>query len=700
MGDVIDNYLGKYKRNAEKLTKAGADSDTIEKYLNTHGLSEGILRGDEQVDVRAMADQGAPAFVRERVGSGSHKDRLANLQAFFPDAEPFEEDNFIYTNDEGRIVLFNPKGLDWGDVAGASRDITMMAGGTLALAATAPATLASGFMAAPVVAGTGAALAGQGYDILRSLGKAPSIDTRTAAERTFSTASDVAVMGAGQAFGQLIGRGIQLSGAALKRKFSGTAQAEAPDWAATGVTPTAGALTSARSLQATERMLASTPGGQGVYQRQGERLVAQMAVEARRIAESYGVVRTTQELGGAMKTAAEGSIKRFTDRSNELYDKLYAHIKPTIRVPVSKALGFMESTVEKYADPDAVGAGPAGVTPLGKKFGGGIMALLDDTRLSLDTKGEIPFSILQRLRHDVGQKIRGGAGNLTDDITRGEYKQLYSAIIADISAAAKAVGPKADKTLQRADRYYRRNKTQNIEFLDKIIANKTDEQIANLALRGVQHGASTITRLRRNFTRDEWKTVAASTLNSLGKAAPTKQDWQGNVFDPAKFMRNWGNLAEESKKALFNGVDDKNLNALRPALDRLGKVVESVKQSAFIGDNPGMGRQFVYYQALGLVAAGGTAGWLVEPNWGGVAKGAATVFVLPRVAAKLLTSTAFVNWLGKVPKAMAKPNGITPHLGRLIALGKDTPELRNEIYEYISTVSEMMSPRTEEEESY
>ena len=56
-------------------------------------------------------DTGAPAFVRAQVGGSPTEDRLANIRRFYPDAAPYDDDNFIYTNpDTGRLTLYNPPG--------------------------------------------------------------------------------------------------------------------------------------------------------------------------------------------------------------------------------------------------------------------------------------------------------------------------------------------------------------------------------------------------------------------------------------------------------------------------------------------------------------------------------------------------------------------------------------------------------------
>ena len=50
--------------------------------------------------------------------------------------------------------------------------------------------------------------------------------------------------------------------------------------------------------------------------------------------------------------------------------------------------------------------------------------------------------------------------------------------------------------------------------------------------------------------------------------------------------------------------------------------------------------------------------------------------VAPRYAAKLITSPSFVKWL---TTPLTNPNGISAHLGRLVAIAVAEPELREAI---------------------
>lgn len=83
--------------------------------------------------------------MRAIVGSAAPQDRLANIQRYYPDAIPYGDDNFIYTEPEtGRITLYNPEGLDLGDVASVAKEATIATASTLGAIAGGLAGVAGG----------------------------------------------------------------------------------------------------------------------------------------------------------------------------------------------------------------------------------------------------------------------------------------------------------------------------------------------------------------------------------------------------------------------------------------------------------------------------------------------------------------------------------------------------------------------------
>ncbi len=63
--------------------------------------------------------------------------------------------------------------------------------------------------------------------------------------------------------------------------------------------------------------------------------------------------------------------------------------------------------------------------------------------------------------------------------------------------------------------------------------------------------------------------------------------------------------------------------------------------------------------------------------------GAVGAIVAPRLAAKLITSPAFVKWL---TTPITSPTGILAHVGRLAGIAVAEPELREAIDQYTAAL--------------
>ena len=96
---------------------------------------------------------GAPLAVRNAVGGAPNpKDRLATLRQYYADAQPYDNDNFVFTDPTtNKITLYNPDKRfmnvpipDPGDLASITPEIMEMAGGAAGLATVLnPATMIS-----------------------------------------------------------------------------------------------------------------------------------------------------------------------------------------------------------------------------------------------------------------------------------------------------------------------------------------------------------------------------------------------------------------------------------------------------------------------------------------------------------------------------------------------------------------------------
>ena len=69
--------------------------------------------------------------------------------------------------------------------------------------------------------------------------------------------------------------------------------------------------------------------------------------------------------------------------------------------------------------------------------------------------------------------------------------------------------------------------------------------------------------------------------------------------------------------------------------------------------------------------------------------GAAGFIIAPRLAAKLITSPAFVKWL---TTPITSSTGILAHVGRLVGIAVAEPELREAIDQYTAALRAVPSP--------
>jgi hypothetical protein len=697
-GGVTAAYVNRIVDTLKTMQSNGAKQGDMTAYINATGLTIPQLTGQEPIDLGKIAAKGVGAgvAVRERVQSGPAKDQLANLKQFFPDAEPYGDGNFIYTDPKTRNpTLFNPPGLDMGDIAGHLRMGAEMVGAGLGAAAAAPFTPVMP-LATALGAGGGAAMAGTVYDAARRYlpsANPPVADSRGIGGQLTAAAGDFVMNAAGQRVGEnisaLAGRGVN----AAVRAFQKNAPARLSDFTGANVTARPGPLTGNRALQAAEHAAGATPGGATVIQNADEQTVRQIADEATRIAEQFGGGQgptTTQAAGTVIRDAARGAVTRFQDNSDTLYNNMYRHIDPENRVGAQNILQTLYGNVRQYADPAATvqRATPvAGLTttPLGERFAGSSLKMLEDVGGSMDANGTLPFRVLQRLRTDIGKKLADPISAVSD-IERGTLKDVYAALSRDLESAADAAGPEARRTFDTANRYYRFNMERNVTVLDKVLNKQWDQQALGFALEGGKQGGQQLYALRRNMQAQEWDAVASTVLARMGQAKPGAQNAAGDAFSADTFLTNWNSLAPEAKQALFGG---NRYAQIRPELDRLVRVIEYTKDAGRMRNTSGSNQGWQYaglFTALGgmgMAAMTGNVGTAV-----GVGGAAAGSVVGSFAAAKLLTSPRFVAWLADTTAQAAQPgaNAIAPHMARLVAISKAEPEIRDAIAEYLQAV--------------
>jgi hypothetical protein len=623
---------------------------------------------------------GAPANVRAAVGAAqTEEDRLATLRRAYPDAKPFEAGNFIFTNPRtGRPTVYNPKGLDFGDVASIGPEIGEMAGGAVggALAlppavAGAPATGGLSLAAVPVGVGLGAAAGRQLVTTLASqLGG--TVDTRGPVQHFADagvTAGTNAVM---IPAGQMLASAGRAALGPVARQFGGqTGRNALADFDNAGVTPTAGAVTGNRTVQLAEKGLENLPGGAQPIRDVAEQQAAQLGNEASRIANAYGAPADPAQVGATLKAGAAAAVARFEARQGELYDEAFRLIGPDMPVvlpSVQRLGGEIQSALQAAPESRARVLQP----------------VLDRiAAIDADAGAGLRFDALRAVRTDLGRLIGGSpnAASAPSSDTMVYMRQLYGALTDDMTAAARQAGPDAERALAVADRYTRINRGQNMPVLEKILTQGTDDQVYRLAFpANGKPDAQALMRIRRNMQPEEWNTLSATVLDRMGMPTPGVAG-AGDGFSVSTFLTNWNKLrasGDAARHVLFGGGQNARL---APELDRLARVAERLKDVERLANPPGTARNLI--MGGGMLAMGNE---LASGDVKGAAMIAGLGIVAPRYGARLITDPAFVRWLSGAATATTA-QASDRALVRLGAVAEANPELREAIEAFRLTFS-------------
>jgi hypothetical protein len=650
MTDLSIERMGEALKNAD----AAGDADAARKLA---GAIRAMTQAQSQQTLPQFIDKrrGAPGRVREAVGSGPEQDRLANIQRYYPDAQAYGDDNFVFTDPETqRATLYNPPGLDMGDVSSVARDLVSAGGSTIGAILGAPAGPGG------AVAGAGLGMAGGStlYDAVSGLTTGRQ-DSRTPLDRARDVALDVTGGAVGQRLGEVAEVGIKRGLGAMRDATLGrTSEKLVNDASSLGVNLTAGSATGSRILAGAEKSLTTlSPRLQRVYEATNKAM--QQSIDD--TAERMGVIGTAQEAGGRIKDAAKAAVERFEVRSGEVYDVAYDLVgaKTPAQFPATAALG-RELMAGIKAAPNS--RGPVLNPTLTR-----VKAILTDAG-----KDGLPFEQLRAIRTELGKQLKTPQAMGSDGAQIEYMRALYGTLTDDMNAVAKAAGPDAAAALRRADKYYRLGMKTGAPLLNKIIATDAPEKAFSLVMSGTKEGATNLRRLRQAFNPAEWGDVSATVLHRMG--VPNS----GNEFSVQTFFRNFNKMAPETKWALFGGT---RYARVAKDLEKINSVATALSRTEALSNTSNTANALAYNAVISAV--GGAIYGVASGDVGAAAQVGAGAFVAPRLAARLLTSPTFVRWLARAPVTSSNPNAMIQHIGRLAGMAGKNQAERDVILPYL-----------------
>jgi hypothetical protein len=637
---------------------------------------------------------GAPLGVRAAVGSSTtSEDKLATLKKFFPDAQPYDKDNFIYTDPKtGRPTLMNEKNPvlfgvplpTMGDIAGAMPEISEFVGagtGAALMFPTGPAGMVAG-------AGTGGAAFKKLYEMGMQYG-GPSVETRGGAEQATGVTKDILLNAIGQRGGQLAEKYLPQLLTPIQQKLMGLRQGIPQAASRLGIKLPAGVATQSPAVQRLEAGLAQTPGGAQVIAPKYELMQEQMGTASRNIAEDISRASKTPtpqiftEKGGLGKFLQEGSQaagKRFEERREQIDDIVANAVGSQNRFPATNTAQLVAQLQAEIAK------SPQTLGPIYQPVIDRAMRVVSDAQSGF---GGVPFAALRKERTSIGKDLaRPDISGLSDT---SNFARLYDALRKDVVAAANQSGDIASRAIKLHDRYVRFNREVNLPALQKIVDQNLDVNAVNFAMAGTKDGMGRLQLLMRNFRPEERDTLAASVWQQLGNAKAGMKEGvdvgaDSYEFNANTFLTNWNNLSDSAKRVLFSGERYRNII---PSINDLVKVTTGAREAGkAVNTSNTAGAQMVTSALLGAggLVGGGVGGDMTQALVGGLSALSGLVLT-SNTAAKLLESPRFIRWVSDTSKLVANnPNTLTTQIAKLSAIATAEPGMSDAIEAYYKQI--------------
>ena len=640
---------------------------------------------------------GAPVGVRAAVGAATTgEDKLTTIRKFFPDAQQYDKDNFIYTDpktkrptlmNENNPVFFGIPLPTMGDIAGAGPEIAEFAGAGLGAGLMAP------FTPAAMVGGAGAggALFKKIYEMGMQYG-GPTAETRSGMEQAAGVSKDITVNALGQRFGQLVETGLPKLLTPIQEKIAGIRQGIPQAAARLGIPLPAGVATQSPAIQRLEAGLLQTPGGAQVIGPMYDEMGNVMGTRATEIAEQLsraskgpgvtpGVIfKEKGGFGKFVQETADVAGKRFAERREQLDDIVESSVGSQNRFPATNTAQLVAQLKAEIA------TSPKTLGPILQPVIDRAMRVVADAQSGF---GGVPFAALRKERTSIGKDLdRPDISGLSDT---SNLARLYDALRKDVISAADQSGDIASRAIRLHDRYVRFNRTVNLPALQKIADQNLDVNAVNYAMAGTKDGMGRLQVLVRNFRPEERDTLAASVWQQLGNAkAGVREGAEVGVdsyqFSPSTFLTNWNNLSDSAKLVLFSGERYRNII---PAMNDMVKLATGVRETGkMVNTSNTAGAQMVTSALLGGggLVGGGITGDATSALLGGAAALSGLVLT-SNTAARLLESPRFIRWVSDTSRAVVNnPNSLSAQIGKLLAIGQAEPGMKDAIETYYKQI--------------
>ena len=632
---------------------------------------------------------GAPYKVRAVVGNFDDPERrLKALQEFYPDAVPFGDDNFIFTNEKGVQAIYNPTGLDTGDYISVGRDIfSTIAGGTSAVAAAVGGQLGpqvltpEELVTVPAAYALASEGAGQLYD--RVIDRfVPDVGRGGVVEQTKKAGGNIAaeIIGgkvvqnvakfAGEKVPEIV-KNVLAGGKSNREKILEKIRISGNIDADVG---TLGLATQSPALLNLEKRLSQIPFSQTQMYSAFDNIRKGSSELLNTLSKKYSSsnqVSSPEDIGILIKAGAETTNEKFNKKSEKLYDDAF-ELAPNARGRVNNLMELKQTFNQELQGVEE------SLSPSMNAAFSKANAIINDSIKG----GGIDLKKLRRVRTALRKQL----GDLTR-IGRSEEEtsllRVYDALSKDITESVQ--GTPAESLMKKADTFYARvTKKDGLRDVLSDIMSKDDIKVYNMWTSGTKVGVRDFKKILNIMPVDNRGEVKAKFIRNLGYAKPAGVTDSVNDFSTQTFLTNWDNLSTKSKVAMFGSKSN-------PIWNDLDDIVKSFKDIQF-------SESFTNYSKtgdsiLGVTAISAAITPLIGVGTGAMSLGTggatfASIYVAPKVAARLMTNPDFIKWLAKsAPRIGESRKAFSYQVGRLIEASTSDAQFRDDVADYVQALS-------------
>ncbi|MBM7323845.1 hypothetical protein JS562_12065 [Agrobacterium sp. S2] len=620
-------------------------------------------------------DLRVPKSLRVEVGAlNKPEDRLKAMRKTFPNAQPYGDDNFIYTDPEtGKTGLYNPEGLDWGDWGSLLPEVGEMIGAGVGAVGGAIGAGAAGSVVPILGTGAGAATgavagAGTGGAAGKDLVERGinwlygNEDTRSTGEYLTDKAIDAGVNAAGEGVGRGVVAGFKAAKNGVKGAIAGRADnvadaaAKHAAYKEAGIQPTAGMVTGSTRSTAREGRLLANPNSRvaQAHEQAAKTLDDRYTDLVAGVAGPRGVT-TPEGAGEALQIAGRQADDFIKGRINDAYDQT-GDLLRDVRSPGKNVRELLQNFEKEKA-----AFGRSAELNKGSAIDGAIKqadALTTDAVFN-----GVPFNDLKETRTAIGNLAFGNSS--ASAYEQNLYKRLYGAVTADMDEAAKQVGQAGLDSLQAAEKANREYVTKGgtkealkpfTKEADPIAPYKKFQQYVK------EGNATAVDRMRTQMVdaggEEYWRQSVGTMLDNMGR---TPNADGVNFFNPKKFFADYNKIPDNVKDVMFKGTD---LEKYRGDLDKLHKIAayRAANPSKANTENWGTRALDVAMSGVGAVSVGpggAIAGAIARP----IKEFAANTYM-----DRLLTNPEFVGWLAGVPQAQMRKGGLAEYRKEILRI--------------------------------